>query len=127
MTGKAFELVERTHSIKSLSVELQRAQGGEAAGAANRGLFQRGSVRRAVSAQEKSVRARGGRGHQGLAVAIKLYPAGATTHSDAGVTDIRKTYPALESMQRAGLLLLVHGEVTDPAVDLFDREAVFID
>ncbi|WP_088280317.1 dihydroorotase [Ideonella sp. A 288] len=60
-------------------------------------------------------------------VALKLYPAGATTHSDAGVTDLRKTYPALEAMQREGLLLLVHGEVTDPAVDLFDREAVFID
>ncbi len=60
-------------------------------------------------------------------VALKLYPAGATTHSDAGVTDIRKTYPTLEAMQREGLLLLVHGEVTDPAVDLFDREAVFID
>ena len=60
-------------------------------------------------------------------VAVKLYPAGATTHSDAGVTDLRKCYPALQAMQRAGLLLLVHGEVTDPAVDLFDREAVFID
>ena len=60
-------------------------------------------------------------------VAVKLYPAGATTNSDAGVTDLRKTYPALEAMQRAGMLLLVHGEVTDPAVDLFDREAVFID
>ena len=60
-------------------------------------------------------------------VACKLYPAGATTHSDAGVTDIRKTYPALEAMQREGLLLLVHGEVTDPAIDVFDREAVFID
>jgi dihydroorotase len=60
-------------------------------------------------------------------VAAKLYPAGTTTHSDAGVTDIRLTYPALEAMQRAGLLLLVHGEVTDPAVDIFDREAVFID
>ena len=60
-------------------------------------------------------------------VALKLYPAGATTHSDAGVTDMRKTYPALEAMQRAGLKLLVHGEVTDPAVDLFDREAVFIE
>jgi dihydroorotase len=60
-------------------------------------------------------------------VALKLYPAGATTNSDAGVTDIRKTYPVLEAMQRAGLKLLVHGEVTDPAVDLFDREAVFID
>ena len=60
-------------------------------------------------------------------VACKLYPAGATTNSDAGVTDIRKVYPVLEAMQRAGLLLLVHGEVTDPAVDVFDREAVFID
>jgi len=60
-------------------------------------------------------------------VALKLYPAGATTNSDAGVTDIRKTYPTLEAMQRAGLLLLVHGEVTDPDVDVFDREAVFIE
>ena len=60
-------------------------------------------------------------------VAVKLYPAGATTNSDAGVTDLRKTYPTLEAMQRAGLLLLVHGEVTDPAVDLFDREAVFLE
>lgn len=60
-------------------------------------------------------------------VALKLYPAGATTNSDAGVTDLRKTYPTLEAMQREGLLLLVHGEVTDPAVDVFDREAVFID
>jgi len=60
-------------------------------------------------------------------VALKLYPAGATTNSDAGVTDLRKTTATLEAMQREGLLLLVHGEVTDPAVDLFDREAVFID
>ena len=60
-------------------------------------------------------------------VAVKLYPAGATTNSDAGVSDIRKTYPTLEAMQREGLLLLVHGEVTDPAVDIFDREAVFIE
>ncbi|MBP6675894.1 MAG: dihydroorotase [Vitreoscilla sp.] len=60
-------------------------------------------------------------------VALKLYPAGATTNSDAGVTDIRKCHATLDAMQRAGLLLLVHGEVTDPAVDLFDREAVFID
>jgi dihydroorotase len=60
-------------------------------------------------------------------VALKLYPAGATTNSDAGVTDIRKTYKTLEAMQREGLLLLVHGEVTDPEVDVFDREAVFID
>jgi dihydroorotase len=60
-------------------------------------------------------------------VALKLYPAGATTNSDAGVTDIRHTYPALEVMQREDLLLLVHGEVTDPDVDIFDREAVFIE
>ncbi len=60
-------------------------------------------------------------------VALKLYPAGATTNSDAGVTDIRKTYRTLEAMQRAGLLLLVHGEVTSSDIDLFDREAVFID
>ena len=60
-------------------------------------------------------------------VAVKLYPAGATTNSDAGVTDIRKTYTTLEAMQREGILLLVHGEVTSPEVDIFDREAVFID
>ena len=60
-------------------------------------------------------------------VAAKLYPAGATTNSDAGVTDLRKTYQTLEAMQREGLLLLVHGEVTSPDIDLFDREAVFID
>ena len=60
-------------------------------------------------------------------VAAKLYPAGATTNSDAGVTDLRKTYKTLEAMQKAGLLLLVHGEVTSPDIDLFDREAVFID
>ncbi len=60
-------------------------------------------------------------------VALKLYPAGATTNSDAGVTDLRKTYKTLEAMQREGLLLLVHGEVTSPDIDLFDREAVFID
>ncbi|MDR2853546.1 MAG: dihydroorotase [Burkholderiaceae bacterium] len=59
--------------------------------------------------------------------ALKLYPAGATTNSDAGVTDIRRIYPTLEAMQRHGLLLLVHGEVVDPAVDIFDREAVFIE
>ena len=60
-------------------------------------------------------------------VAVKLYPAGATTNSDAGVTDIRKTYPTLAAMQREGLPLLVHGEVTDPEIDLFDRERAFID
>jgi dihydroorotase len=60
-------------------------------------------------------------------VAFKLYPAGATTHSDAGVTDLCKTHATLDAMQREGLPLLVHGEVTDPEVDLFDREAVFIE
>ncbi len=60
-------------------------------------------------------------------VAAKLYPAGATTNSDAGVTDLRKVYPVLEAMQREGMLLLVHGEVTSPDIDLFDREAVFIE
>ncbi|MES2400736.1 MAG: dihydroorotase [Pseudomonadota bacterium] len=60
-------------------------------------------------------------------VALKLYPAGATTNSDAGVTDMRKTYKTLEAMQKEGLLLLVHGEVTSSDIDLFDREAVFID
>jgi dihydroorotase len=60
-------------------------------------------------------------------LAVKLYPAGATTNSDAGVTDLRKTYATLEAMQRAGMPLLLHGEVTAPEIDLFDREAVFID
>ncbi len=60
-------------------------------------------------------------------VAVKLYPAGATTNSDAGVTDVRKTYATLEALQREGLLLLVHGEVTDNDIDVFDREAVFIE
>lgn len=59
--------------------------------------------------------------------AFKLYPAGATTNSDSGVTELRRIYPVLEAMQREGLALLIHGEVTDPAVDVFDREAVFID
>ena len=60
-------------------------------------------------------------------VAVKLYPAGATTHSDAGVTDLKKTYPTLEAMQRHGMPLLVHGEVTDSEIDIFDREKAFID
>lgn len=60
-------------------------------------------------------------------VAGKLYPAGATTNSDSGVTEVRRLYPALEAMQAHGLPLLVHGEVTDAAVDIFDREAVFIE
>jgi len=59
--------------------------------------------------------------------AVKLYPAGATTHSDAGVTDITRTYAALEAMEACGLPLLVHAEATDPDVDVFDREAVFIE
>lgn len=63
----------------------------------------------------------------GVVHAVKLYPAGATTNSDAGVTDIRKTYAALEEMQRCGIPLLVHGEVTSPDIDIFDREAVFIE
>lgn len=58
---------------------------------------------------------------------VKLYPAGATTNSDAGVTAIDKAMPALEAMAESGLPLLVHGEVTDPDVDVFDREAVFIE
>jgi dihydroorotase len=64
---------------------------------------------------------------QGVWIAAKLYPAGATTNSASGVTDIRNIYPALERMQRIGMVLCVHGEVTDPDVDVFDREAVFID
>jgi dihydroorotase len=60
-------------------------------------------------------------------VAAKLYPAGATTHSDAGVTALKKIYPVLEAMQKQNMLLLVHGEVTHPDIDLFDREKAFID
>ena len=67
------------------------------------------------------------RARQAGVVAAKLYPAGATTNSDAGVTDLKKIYPVLEAMQKAGMLLLVHGEVTSADIDLFDREAVFID
>ncbi len=63
----------------------------------------------------------------GVVKAVKYYPAGATTNSDSGVTDIRRIYPVLECMAEAGLPLLVHGEVTDAQVDIFDREAVFID
>ena len=67
------------------------------------------------------------RARQAAVVAAKLYPAGATTHSAAGVANIRNIYPVLEAMQRASLLLLVHGEVIHPAVHIFDREAVFVD
>lgn len=63
----------------------------------------------------------------GLVYAVKLYPAGATTNSDFGVTKVEKAYPALERMERVGMPLLVHGEVTDPSVDVFDREAVFLE
>ena len=67
------------------------------------------------------------RAHEAGVAAIKLYPAGATTNSSAGVTDIRHTHATLDAMQRVGMPLLVHGEVTDNEVDLFDREAVFIE
>jgi dihydroorotase len=59
--------------------------------------------------------------------AVKYYPAGATTHSDAGVTDIARCARALEAMERHGMPLLIHGEVTDPEVDVFDRERIFIE
>ena len=60
-------------------------------------------------------------------VAAKLYPAGATTNSDSGVTDIRRIYPVLQAMSDCGMLLLVHGEVTDPDIDIFDREKIFLE
>jgi dihydroorotase len=60
-------------------------------------------------------------------VAAKLYPAGATTNSDSGVKDIRNIYPVLEAMANCGMLLLVHGEVTDADIDIFDREKVFLE
>lgn len=63
----------------------------------------------------------------GLVHAVKYYPAGATTNSDSGVTDIRRVESVLETMEEAGMPLLLHGEVTDPDIDLFDREAVFIE
>lgn len=64
--------------------------------------------------------------HHGVFVAAKLYPAGATTNSDSGVTDVQKLAPVLERMEDIGMPLLVHGEVTDPDIDIFDRENVFI-
>jgi dihydroorotase len=68
------------------------------------------------------------RGHaEGVWVAAKLYPANATTNSAHGVTDLKRLWPALERMQAMGMPLLVHGEVTDPEVDIFDREAVFVE
>ncbi len=59
--------------------------------------------------------------------ACKLYPAGATTNSDSGVTDLTKVYPVLEAMEKAGMHFLLHGEVTDSAIDIFDREKVFLE
>jgi dihydroorotase len=64
---------------------------------------------------------------EGIWIAAKLYPAGATTNSASGVTDIRNIYPTLARMEKIGMVLCVHGEVTDPDVDVFDREAVFIE
>lgn len=63
----------------------------------------------------------------GLIYAAKLYPAGATTNSASGVTDVRNIYPVLEAMQDVGMLLLLHGEVTDSEIDIFDREKAYID
>lgn len=63
----------------------------------------------------------------GFVHAVKYYPAGATTHSDSGVTDLRKAYKAIAAMEETGMPLLLHGEVVDPEVDVFDREAVFIE
>jgi len=63
----------------------------------------------------------------GAWIAAKLYPAGATTNSASGVTDIRNIYPTLARMEQIGMVLCVHGEVTDPDVDVFDREEEFID
>jgi dihydroorotase len=62
----------------------------------------------------------------GAVHAVKYYPAGATTNSDSGVSDLARCYPVLEAMAAHGMPLLVHGEVTDPAVDIFDRERVFL-
>ena len=63
----------------------------------------------------------------GFVHAVKYYPAGATTNSDSGVTELSRAYPAIAAMEEVGLPLLLHGEVTDPEVDVFDREAVFIE
>jgi dihydroorotase len=63
----------------------------------------------------------------GFVHAVKYYPAGATTNSDSGVTELAKAYPAIAAMEEAGMPLLLHGEVVDPEVDVFDREAVFIE
>ena len=65
--------------------------------------------------------------NSGIVHAVKYYPAGATTHSDAGVTALERVYPALAAMERHGVVLSVHGEVVDPEVDVFDRERVFVE
>jgi len=75
------------------------------------------------TAPEEIVRAR----QSGFVHAVKYYPAGATTNSDSGVTDLTKAYPAIAAMEEVGLPLLLHGEVTEVEVDVFDREAVFIE
>src|SRR6202790_4693910 len=72
---------------------------------------------------EEIARARG----SGFVIGVKYYPAGATTRSDSGVSEVSRVYAALAAMEKHGLPLLVHGEVTDPDVDIFDRERVFID
>ena len=63
----------------------------------------------------------------GYIKACKYYPAGATTNSDAGVTDVKKTYPALHQMAKLGMILCIHSEVSTPTIDIFDREPVFIE
>jgi dihydroorotase len=73
--------------------------------------------------EDKIVKAR----KSGFVIGIKYYPAGATTNSESGVTDLARVWPVLAAMEEAGLPLLVHGEVTDPGVDVFDRERVFVD
>ena len=76
-----------------------------------------------LTTADEIVRARA----SGIVHGVKLYPAGATTNSDSGVTDVRRCAPALEAMQREGVPLLVHGEVTHGEVDVFDRERVFLE
>ena len=75
------------------------------------------------TAPDEIVRAR----DSGFVHAVKYYPAGATTNSDSGVTALANAYPALAAMERAGMVLSLHGEVTDPGVDVFDRERVFVE
>jgi dihydroorotase len=76
-----------------------------------------------VTTADEIVRARA----SGFIIGVKYYPAGATTNSDSGVTDLARVYPVLAAMEKHGLPLLLHGEVTDADVDLFDREQVFVD